>query len=315
MKNFKIQVLRGLAIFAVVIIHSYMSDVTRVILRPFINFAVALFLFLSGYLTKLQLDNKKEFAKKRIVKVLIPYIVWSIIFSIPAHFENFALKLLTGRCNGIYYYIFVYIQFVILTPLIIKLIKSKYSWVGWCITPLTTIIFKYVFTLTGLNVLSYNFNYLFCAWFIYYYLGLYIGNELVRLNRTHLSRYIYIYIFTLIISLTEGFIWYRNGFFDMSVTQLRLTSIFTSVSFLLLCSFYLDDSKENYNKLEKVFIKIGDLSFGIYLSHTLVQAIISKIINLNLLFPLNSLIVLIVTIALVQIGKRVLKKHAWILGL
>ena len=41
-KNVNIQYLRGLAIIAVVIIHSNMPDGLRVAIRPFVNYAVAL---------------------------------------------------------------------------------------------------------------------------------------------------------------------------------------------------------------------------------------------------------------------------------
>ena len=132
-KNENIQFLRGIAILAVVIIHSSMPDRLRVVIRPFVNYAVALFIFLSGYLTNIDISDKKNFMKKRIIKVIVPYIIWSIIFSVPSKFEHFGLNLLTGRCCGIYYYIFVYVQFVILTPLISRLIKSQYAWIGWLI--------------------------------------------------------------------------------------------------------------------------------------------------------------------------------------
>ncbi|MBE6415576.1 MAG: acyltransferase [Akkermansiaceae bacterium] len=51
MKDANIQLLRALAIIAVVFIHTCPHGMEQVIFRPFINFAVPLFLFLSGYLT------------------------------------------------------------------------------------------------------------------------------------------------------------------------------------------------------------------------------------------------------------------------
>ena len=46
-----LQVLRGLAIAAVVLIHCLPQCPATVALRSFLNFSVALFLFLSGFLT------------------------------------------------------------------------------------------------------------------------------------------------------------------------------------------------------------------------------------------------------------------------
>lgn len=45
------QALRGLAIAAVLLIHCLPQCAATVALRPFLNFSVALFLFLSGLLT------------------------------------------------------------------------------------------------------------------------------------------------------------------------------------------------------------------------------------------------------------------------
>ncbi len=57
-KNKEIQVLRAIAIIAVVLIHTAPTEgLYQVFIRPFINFSVPLFLFLSGYLTKSENDN------------------------------------------------------------------------------------------------------------------------------------------------------------------------------------------------------------------------------------------------------------------
>ena len=54
-----------------------------VIIRPFVNFAVGMFIFLSGYLTK---ENEngvyRDIIYRRIKKIIIPYIIWSFIFAV-----------------------------------------------------------------------------------------------------------------------------------------------------------------------------------------------------------------------------------------
>ena len=49
-KNTKIQILRAIAIIAVVMIHTCPDGIMQVYASPFINFSVATFLFLSGYM-------------------------------------------------------------------------------------------------------------------------------------------------------------------------------------------------------------------------------------------------------------------------
>lgn len=46
-----IQAVRGLAIASVVLIHCLPQEAASVALRPLLNFSVAVFVFLSGYLT------------------------------------------------------------------------------------------------------------------------------------------------------------------------------------------------------------------------------------------------------------------------
>ena len=47
-KNVKIQILRAIAIIGVVLIHTCPSGKWQIFVRPFINFAVPIFIFLSG---------------------------------------------------------------------------------------------------------------------------------------------------------------------------------------------------------------------------------------------------------------------------
>lgn len=61
--NNMVQVFRALAIVAVVMIHTTPLGNWQVFCRPFIIFSVATFLFLSGYLTKVDNDNWWAFYK------------------------------------------------------------------------------------------------------------------------------------------------------------------------------------------------------------------------------------------------------------
>ena len=150
-RNNLIQVFRALSIISVVMIHTTPLGACQAFCRPFINFSVATFLFLSGYLTKTENDNWFNFCKKRIVRVLIPYVIWTVLYTLPSIIsgqENpfqIVKNLFTARAAATLYYIFVYIQFVLLTPFLSRLAKSKYRSLGWFVAPVSMIIFKYVF--------------------------------------------------------------------------------------------------------------------------------------------------------------------------
>ena len=72
--NPKIQIIRGLAIIAVIMIHTSQDITSQLYVRPYINFAVATFLFLSGYLTDISKITIKDFYKKRITYHSIYYL-------------------------------------------------------------------------------------------------------------------------------------------------------------------------------------------------------------------------------------------------
>ena len=315
-KNSSIQILRAMAIIAVVVIHSYPIGIVGVFLRPFVNFAVPMFIFLSGYLTKFEIGDYKTFAIKRIKRVLIPYCIWSIIYAVPTGFDGFLFKFLTGRCCGIYYYIFVYVQLVILTPLIVKLAKSRFRVLGWLITPVCTVVFRYVFTVLKIDVLSANFNYLFVAWFIYYYFGLMLGNGKITIKPRY-TIYVVLYAVAIALSVGEGLVWYHFGNYDMATTQLRLTSLATSLIALVFSYWFIRSDKLNAkNVISRVLIAIGNASFGVYLSHILVMEALSFVPGWGyVFFPLNSIVILAVSVICVLIGNKILSKFAWIMGL
>lgn len=73
--------LRGVAISAAVLIHCLPQSPLSVAVRPLLNFAVALFIFLSGRLmTPERCGDVLGFYRRRVEKVLVPYLLWSLFY-------------------------------------------------------------------------------------------------------------------------------------------------------------------------------------------------------------------------------------------
>ena len=306
MKNDKIQAVRALAIFAVVLIHTCPLGKWQVIFRPFLNFAVATFLFLSGYLTKLNNVNWKVFYKKRISRVYIPYFIWNILYSILLKNQKSILfNLITTKATGTLYYIYVYIQFVLLTPLIGKLAKSKYKIMGWFISPISLILFKYIWLIKGIEMnetITIIWDVCCLGWFSFYYLGILLGNNLIRVKYN--KKILYIYIISIILQIIEGNIWYKLGDINCG-SQLKLTSLFTSTIFMLIIFNYLK-SEKSPNKLS---VFIGNFSFGIYLSHILIKRIIDNLPFYNYIpYIFNSILVLFTSLLFVLFLNKICGK-------
>lgn len=299
-RNNTIQILRALAIIAVVMIHTCPNGEWQIVCRPFINFSVGLFLFLSGYLTKTENDNWSGFCKKRIIRVLVPYIIWTLIYSLPSlvngNILNVLKNILTAKAAVPLYYIFVYIQFVILTPFLGRLAKSKYCHLGWFVAPIAILAFKYYPMLAGVEV--NKFVELFWSdcclgWFTFYYLGLVLGNKIIERNFSIKTLSI-LYAISLIIQMCEGYGWFMLGSGNCG-TQIKFSSLLSTSLFLMIV--YVILKKQTVNIKSRFLTLLGDYSFGVYLCHVMIMMLLGQLPYYNLIpFPLNSVIVLSISL-------------------
>ena len=280
-KNILIQKIRGICIISVILIHilkfSYNIDIYNnfnIIVRTIINFAVPIFLFLSGYLNNIEEinKNKKKFFKKRFFRLYIPFIIYSIFYTLiktKLHFtENTVigyikqvLKILFGVNAGHLYYIVVLLEFTLITPIIIKLINKNKTIVDVLLILITPIflILNLIYNLLYNQLIPF-YQYLPMSWFIYYYLGLVFKirkNLFIKNFRIDIKVLILINLINIIINLIE----YKFLNYDFCISQIKLTNMGYTI---LLIYFII--SKLNYDKERQSLISlIGDNSFGIYL--------------------------------------------------
>lgn len=313
-----IQILRGLAIIAVVFIHNTPTGLSQVFIRPFLNFSVGLFLFLSGMLS--QASSWKP--TKRIIKVLIPYVLWTLIYSVMYNISNpvyipiaFLKNALTGNAAAVMYYIFVYCEFTLLIPVIDKLAKSRLKYWGFLIAPLEIIIMRSIPLIIGIEVnkyISIIMSISCLGWFTYFYLGYLLGNKLISVNLSS-KKICVLWIISILLQMGEGFYYYFLGYQNCG-TQLKLTSIISGVLFILMAYNYAMHGKTMNLKILKL---LGDNSFGIYFSHIAVMYVIGCIplYAKYIIYPINAVITIALTTVCVLIGKRILGKYSIYLAL
>ena len=85
LQNSRIQIIRGIAILMVVSMHVlyWNPNLSSIVtFKNLLNPCVAIFLFLSGYLSTNITDNVKDKIYKRIRKVFIPYTLWTILYTL-----------------------------------------------------------------------------------------------------------------------------------------------------------------------------------------------------------------------------------------
>jgi surface polysaccharide O-acyltransferase-like enzyme len=294
-KSSNVQIIRALCIIAVVSIHTCPSGQIGIILRPFLNFCVSIFIFLSGYLTKIPIENNSQFIKRRTLRIIFPYIIWSVIYTIIYNdYNNFILKFLTARCCGIYYYLFVYIQLVLITPIIVSMINKQHKYLIYSITPIFILIL-YILNISGYQV-PFPLNAIFCPmWISYYAMGLMIGNKKNTIQLSLRSSLI-LYFIGIFLQLIEGELWNYFNNYNMATTQIRLSNFITNIGIIFIISNLINKEFKFNKTIHKILVTLGDYSFGIYLTHMILVSILNKILNniIDISFPITTISILII---------------------
>ena len=280
--------LRGLAILMVVGIHTYTVEpydgalnISKAIMRDMLDFAVPLFLAISGYfLGERSLQNKFEylsFIKKQIPRVYIPAVLWSIPMMFLMLYQGHNIIGVFGRgllCMTFvpYYFILLIVQFYILLPLLQKLSAYKWGWgVVWGINIIGLILLPKMFQIEGLPFAVYVSPFIY--WIVFYYLGVYLANR----NRDYT---IYCPLIIIVAGLVMTII--ENIFIKRGVVGISISTWIYSFGMILL---FFSSKVEKSIKRGVMFNSIsfiGRISFGIYLTHVYFMWLIERYLNIDL---------------------------------
>lgn len=314
-RDLYIQALRGVAIAAVVLIHCLPESGASIALRPLLNWAVAMFLFLSGLLTTEEKDARGRVIKRRLLKVAWPYLFWSVIYvaaSRPESVAKAAWPILTGGASAQMYFLLVYAQLVALTPLLFHLLRSHRALL-YAIAPVAVVLWELA-ALLGIDLPS--LGRLFPMWLVFYLVGL-EWDRWRSLLRGKTPAVAAIAATTLAAQVVEGFLWNVYGDYNMATTQLRLTNMVSSLAVIALSMLASDAFKRRLASC-RYLVRLGDLSFGVYLCHMAVLMVFRKCFELlgfvGIIASLALwLAVLVTSSILVALWQRVLPKR--VLGL
>ena len=292
--NFHADLIRVVGMFLVILLHSAVephpivtqpdqAEVIRwwtvtiydVISQP----GVPLFVLVSGalLLQPSKIEPVKVFLKKRLNRIVLPLLFWSIIYFMYRYFVlNEALTLTSiihGFETGAYYHFwFMYMIFGIylITPMIRVLIAHsnrdliKYSLVLWFIgTAIIPLIGLFESNLLGNRV------FLHLEWVGYFILGLYLLKVKIRPLFLYLALFagiIYSLIGTYLIQLTLGG---EKSFFFSEPASANMIIISVTM-FLLLRKVPTTKIQNKFPRLKKLIHTIGQNTLPIYLLHVLV---------------------------------------------
>ena len=263
--------IRGVCILAVIMIHcpqgtSGLDQTIWLGIRQIINFPVALFIFMAGYFVNPSKIDK-NWLKIRGARLLLPFLIWSIIYTIKnSIFGSSSLKglifsFIIGKSAAPLYYILVLLQLTLLTP---YLVSRRKTWM-YLITPVY-LVFLYIYNIATGNM-PMLYETLFSAWFLFYILGMDVREG--KMNWIRVKGWMI--GLALLASFGEAYFLMIIGCsVRFACSQIKFSSFIYTALIALWLSQHIKETKSN------VLSRIGDCSFGIYFSHILVMWIVSK---------------------------------------
>jgi len=280
------------------------------------RFSVPIFFFISAFGLFLNRNQKpfnyRDFLKRRINVVLIPYTVWSLIYLLhlslsegnPAvlTFRNISTALFYGLGSYHLYFLVILLWFYLLMPLwqswLRIIVRQPLAWLT--ILYILQTGFNY-YSVTMLNTatgsdwldtaLKYRLNYWVFHYLFIFLLGA-VCAEFYESFTDLLTRYRHVIVITGIISLASMAAYYYHLIYDLQYTcemtsstlhQLHPLGIFYTFAMTLLLFFLFRQyiAPRHESALAVALQNLGANSYVIYLVHPLVMQYLAKLIDTN----------------------------------
>lgn len=307
-KNYNpvIDLLRIISIFAVIIIHTTTktfqavnSDLRSVPWTLFLNqsarFAVPLFFLISGFVLELSSPGKIDFwvyLKKRLSRIFIPYLAWTLIYYFFVYRGNtlsFPLVLLSGGASYQLYFIPSLIIFYLIFPLLHRFyhfISNKWTLIFLGLVQLFFLSRDYYFTSYPL---PYFLNIVLLSFYVFI-LGIVISHHqpliLSIIKKTKWPVLIITYLLAVYIPF-EGFTrYYSTGNYLAFYSQWRPSIFFYTIFLFSALYFFL-----NKINLPQTLIKtLSSLSFFVFFIHVIILEFIWNTFGVPLFLKTSGLV-------------------------
>ena len=276
-KDFRLDIIRAIAIVFVVLIHSMgiINDSPEscgtTAIKSFysiIYVGVPLFVMLSGALLLGKEESLSIFFKKRFRRVLIPFVIWSIIVSLIHYYQSgernifdwifvFVKEIFGNGVHTIYWYVYMILGLYLLTPILRVFVKNR------------TILAFSILLCFGFYYLQYFFpnfslvnrfsfpNLIFIGYFLAGY-ALYTYDANVLIKKV----------------IPKAFILLFLSLFFLSAFHID----FNLIPLVSVCFFgtILHITHIKYAQIQALASVIAKYSYGIYLSHFILISAILK---------------------------------------
>ena len=228
-------------------------------------FAVYGFIFLSGFkllLTKSDNFHYGKFLLGRLLSIVIPYIIWVVIYYIyfcfhrnyfPFRIMDLLRYIFVGDLVGHFYFIIIIVQFYLLAPVWIWLVKRINGALFISFSLILTIIFYQTF-------IGFVYNdRVFTTYLVYWVAGCYAGLYYEKFKKILQNNRVFITVIFIVSAVLNVVFKYEN---------IHILYCMSAILFFFMTAQYIKEIKF-INKIDKV-------SYGIYLSHCLFIFIVDE---------------------------------------
>lgn len=318
----EIDIIRGIAILAVVIIHTcYLLmknnlDTNQIITLSFINnifrFTIPIFLFTSGLLLKPFIWTKKnilKFYNDKFIRIGIPYIfITSLLWLIGyTKDESLISLLITGNAAVPLYFVPLLVQMYLLYP-ILDFIRTKNAY-------FLVIISLFISILSYLNPITWNIWGItfFGPHLIFFVYGMVRKNIFVKKTSPIWKELIYLYLLLqVIIIFLIKYSNFQKTFFEIITFSFYNTQYYFGFAVIFTLFRYLSKNKQKISKTKSTLASLGKISLWIFLIHFPIQELIFNLLPIKkyifIQFTIGTFLTLLITILISTFLERIYKK-------
>ncbi len=296
--------------------------------------SVPLFVMISAYLLVPVSGSVEQFFKKRLVRVVIPFVVWSVLYAtLPYLWGDMSgdevlesVLHLTYNFNdssGHMWFVYMLVGLYLFMPIISPWLEKTgrrgiwYFLMVWFLSTFFPYIRDFVGSVYGECYWNeYNMLWYFSGFLGYIILAYYIRNFIVWSNRRKL---IVGFMFYLIGYSITAIIWYNRIVSAETLQQLELSWRFCTPNVVLesLGAFFVIDGLFNQSSPNRIISSISNLSYGIYLMHIFILSVVYKILENSLSTPCTIALVGIITFVICYVATAllsILPKGKYLIG-
>ena len=288
----------------------------ELVICQFADFAVPMFLALSGYFAAKSFTHVFHDIKKywlaRFVRIIPPYLFWTAVFVLLKRRSDLlsinALDkdIFFGLGIGIGYFVIVLLQFILLTPLIMKIKKAQDHIVIMVSITSVGLLLNYLLRIQHPWLLFAQFPYYaisFLTWYPFYHLGIFIQQQGYADNPSftgQATKFFVIYLFFVFASITEALMLSSKGLMSLAVSQIKFTSFLASISlFLFAVAFH---GVEDTRTKNTILTWLGRNSYLIYLMHLLFFPRVSTLLkHISIPYNIQPVYILLQVIVVISI--------------